>query len=224
MRQAPHFAGPHGVSHAFQLSHRRGTCTPERRWLEQACGGLCSPLGHPGRRPRSGRLGASGSFTSPSTVMPASRRDPVADAHRDARGDAAAADSARRDASDGAIDDGRAPAPTVSGDLDFGAVNCGATAVPGSVSIQNPASVPLAFGVSLGRGAASPYFISVSSGVVPARGMATLVVAPRAIPAVSDIPVRTATRSRSPPTRPPTGRTLSSSRRSPRGRSSRLTR
>ena len=89
---------------------------------------------------------------------------------------------------DSAAADGGLGLLTVSGDIDFGAVDCGGTAAPGVVSLQNDGERPVGFVATLGRADASPYTLVASGVVVPAHGALTLSVIPRAIPLTSPVP------------------------------------
>jgi hypothetical protein len=90
--------------------------------------------------------------------------------------------------SDSAASDGGPPLLTVSGDIDFGAVDCGGAATPGLVALQNDGPTPVGFAATLGRADGSPYTLVASGIVVPAHGALTISVIPRAIPLSSPVP------------------------------------
>ncbi len=69
--------------------------------------------------------------------------------------------------------------------LDFGRVNCGATAAPKNIVFTNSGNQDYSVSAALGRGASSPFAVTLSpaSGLVAAQGgTLTVTVTPRAIP------------------------------------------
>lgn len=74
--------------------------------------------------------------------------------------------------------------------LDFGLVNCGATAAAQAVTIQNtapPAGMSFNWTATLGKGAGSPYTLGQASGTVNANAMFALSVTPKAVPQTSPV-------------------------------------
>jgi hypothetical protein len=77
--------------------------------------------------------------------------------------------------------------------IDFGAVNCGATASARAITLTNSGQASFSWNASLGLGASSPYAISPASGTIAAGASATLTVTPSAIPAATSIAAKTDT-------------------------------
>ena len=95
------------------------------------------------------------------------------------------------DASDAASsDDAHSTGISVSGDLGFGAVNCGASAGAKSVVVSNGTASPVSFTAELGRAASSPYSLSFSptTETIAPQGTATITVKPAPIPKASATP------------------------------------
>lgn len=107
------------------------------------------------------------------TVGGAVSADGGADADPVARGDAADA------ATKGAL---------VTGDLSFGAVDCGATAAARAVTVENLGSQAFTFKAELSGGAASPFTLAPKVAMVPGHGKVVITVTPLAIPSTSAVP------------------------------------
>jgi hypothetical protein len=69
-----------------------------------------------------------------------------------------------------------------------GVVDCGTTATPGAVTVENIGNAPLTFTAVLGKTAGgAPFTVSPSTGAVPAGGKMTLSVTPRALPSPANV-------------------------------------
>jgi hypothetical protein len=76
----------------------------------------------------------------------------------------------------------------VSGDLDFGATDCGATAAPRTVTVRNIGSAPFTVTAELTNGTSSAFAVTLSSGIVPAHGETTITVTPVPVPSTAAAP------------------------------------
>lgn len=95
--------------------------------------------------------------------------------------DASVPDTNRPDAAN--VDGGPPSAgPTT---IDFGEVNCGATANPQPLTIHNPSAQTITWSVSLGKGATSPYTIAPASGTAAPGETVTVTVTPKQVPGTS---------------------------------------
>jgi hypothetical protein len=71
------------------------------------------------------------------------------------------------------------------GALDFGKVNCGATAAPQTVTLTNTGNAAVNYQTALKAGAASPFTVVPATGSIAPAGKTTLTVTPTPIPAVA---------------------------------------
>jgi hypothetical protein len=71
------------------------------------------------------------------------------------------------------------------GTLNYGLVDCGSQTVAQQVSLLNTGNAPLTFTAALGKGGASPYALSATSGTVLAGNQVQILVTPKAVPQVS---------------------------------------
>ncbi len=78
------------------------------------------------------------------------------------------------------------PVTVQPGALDFGLIDCGATATAKQVTLMN-SGAPFPWSASLAKGGASPYTISPSSGVAITGTPVVITVTPKAVPAASAI-------------------------------------
>jgi hypothetical protein len=65
--------------------------------------------------------------------------------------------------------------------LDFGSTNCGATAAPQTITLQN-SGAPITFTMALAKGGNSPFTVAADKTSVGSAGTATITVTPVAIP------------------------------------------
>jgi hypothetical protein len=107
------------------------------------------------------------------TLGSISSADGGADADPVARGDAADA------ATKGAL---------VTGNLSFGAVDCGAAAAARAVTVENLGGQAFTFKAALSGGAASPFTLTPKLATVPGHGKVVITVTPLAIPSTSAVP------------------------------------
>jgi hypothetical protein len=85
--------------------------------------------------------------------------------------------------------DGGPGVPSISGNIDFGLVNCDSAATPQLVTVGNTGGTAFTYSAVLGQGASSPYTISSGqSGSVDGGISATITIAPNAIPSTSAVP------------------------------------
>ncbi len=66
--------------------------------------------------------------------------------------------------------------------LDFGDVNCGATAAAKTVTVKNSGNQAFTWTATLGQGATSPFTLSLATTTVPPNGTGTITVTPKAMP------------------------------------------
>ena len=83
---------------------------------------------------------------------------------------------------------GLAALPAVSGDVDFGAVACGAAGLPQTVTVSNAGNEAFTFTAELATGDSSPYTLSYTSTTVPGGDKVELTIAPKAVPQVAPVP------------------------------------
>jgi hypothetical protein len=84
---------------------------------------------------------------------------------------------------------GRPGGPVVvSGELAFGAVDCGGLAKPKDVTVRNSSDRTIAVTATMSQHASSPYAVSLSARTVLPGHTATIIVSPHPIPGTSAIP------------------------------------
>ncbi len=66
--------------------------------------------------------------------------------------------------------------------IDFGMTNCGTSAAGQSLTITNPTSVDAVWSTAFGKGAATPYTLSLDSGTVAPNSSVIISVLPKSIP------------------------------------------